>query len=48
AEIRKLFNGLELIAPGLVRCVDWLPEGPGPERLNAAQRCIAGAVAVKR
>ncbi|MFF7325827.1 SAM-dependent methyltransferase [[Kitasatospora] papulosa] len=48
AEIRKLFNRLELIAPGLVRCVDWLPEGPGPERLNAAQRCIAGAVALKR
>ncbi|MFE4690215.1 SAM-dependent methyltransferase [Streptomyces sp. NPDC056749] len=47
AELKEMFNGLELIAPGLVRCVDWRPEGPRLKPLNVAQRCIAGGVARK-
>jgi hypothetical protein len=46
-ELEKLFNGLEMLTPGLTRCVDWRPEGPRPDQLNAAQRCIAGGVARK-
>ncbi|WP_329224942.1 SAM-dependent methyltransferase [Streptomyces sp. NBC_00111] len=48
AELERLFNGLKLIAPGLVRCVDWRPEGPHIKSLNVAQRCIAGGVALKQ
>ncbi|MFC8226392.1 SAM-dependent methyltransferase [Streptomyces sp. NPDC057287] len=47
AELNDLFNGLELIAPGLVRCVDWRPEDPQLKPLSVAQRCIAGGVARK-
>ncbi|WP_051966379.1 SAM-dependent methyltransferase [Kitasatospora mediocidica] len=47
AELEELFNGLELVAPGLVRCADWWPDGPQLKQLNAAQRCIAGGVARK-
>ncbi|MFJ9850282.1 SAM-dependent methyltransferase [Streptomyces sp. NPDC101150] len=47
AELEELFNGLEIVAPGLVQCVDWWPDGPQLKQLNAAQRCIAGGVAGK-
>ncbi|MFD8791896.1 SAM-dependent methyltransferase [Streptomyces vinaceus] len=47
AELEELFNGLEMIDPGLVRCADWWPEGPRLRPLSAAQRCIAGGVAHK-
>ncbi|MFJ9419348.1 SAM-dependent methyltransferase [Streptomyces sp. NPDC101227] len=47
AELEELFNGLEIVAPGLVQCVDWWPDGPRLKQLNAAQRCIAGGVAGK-
>ncbi|MFE6105215.1 SAM-dependent methyltransferase [Streptomyces laurentii] len=47
AELRELFNGLEMVDPGLVRCAEWRPDGLLPRRLNAAQRCIAGGVARK-
>ncbi|MFJ9562340.1 SAM-dependent methyltransferase [Streptomyces fuscichromogenes] len=46
-ELLELFNGLELVDPGLVRCPDWWPDGPQLKPLNAAQRCIAGAVGRK-
>ncbi|EDY47308.1 SAM-dependent methyltransferase [Streptomyces clavuligerus] len=46
-ELLELFNGLDLVDPGLVRCADWWPDGPQLKPLNAAQRCIAGAVARK-
>ncbi|MEU8543828.1 SAM-dependent methyltransferase [Streptomyces sp. NPDC048717] len=45
AELQELFDGLEMVRPGLVRCADWRPDGSRTERLNAAQRCIAGGVA---
>ncbi|MEU9128765.1 SAM-dependent methyltransferase [Kitasatospora sp. NPDC048540] len=45
AELQDLFNGLEMVDPGLVRCADWRPDGPRAGELNAAQRCIAGGVA---
>lgn len=46
-EIRGLLPDLELIEPGLVRCVDWWPNGPRIEPLSAVQHCIAGAVGRK-
>jgi len=48
AEIMAMFPGLEMINPGLVRCVDWWPDGPQIKELDPVQYCIAGAVAVKR
>ncbi|MFE1317925.1 SAM-dependent methyltransferase [Kitasatospora phosalacinea] len=46
-ELLRLFDGLDLLAPGLVRCCDWRPDGPRPEPLTAGRRCIAGGVARK-
>lgn len=46
-ELQELFNGLELVPPGLVRCADWWPDGPHLKELNAAQRSIAGGIARK-
>ncbi|MEV7565394.1 SAM-dependent methyltransferase [Streptomyces tanashiensis] len=45
-ELKELFNGLEMVDPGLVRCSDWRRDDPPAER-NAAQQCIAGGVAHK-
>jgi SAM-dependent methyltransferase len=47
AEIRDMFPGLELVTPGLVRCVDWWPDGPRIKPLDPVQYCIVGAVARK-
>ncbi|MFJ7209930.1 SAM-dependent methyltransferase [Streptomyces sp. NPDC098789] len=47
AELQELFNDLEMITPGLVRCADWWPDGPQDRDLNAAQRSIAGGIARK-
>jgi len=47
AEVLELFDGLELVKPGLTLCADWWPDGPHIKPLNQAQRCIAGAVACK-
>jgi hypothetical protein len=46
-ELLELFDGLELIEPGLVRCADWWPDGPRLKELNQVQECIAGAVGRK-
>lgn len=47
AELLELFDGLELVEPGLVRCADWWPDGPRLKPLNPVQHCIAGAVGRK-
>ncbi|MBV9013141.1 MAG: SAM-dependent methyltransferase [Pseudonocardiales bacterium] len=47
AEIEGMFPGLELVEPGLVRCVDWWPDGPHLKPLDPIQYCIAGAVGCK-
>jgi S-adenosyl methyltransferase len=47
AELLELFDGLELVEPGLTLCADWWPDGPRLKELNQVQRCIAGAVARK-
>jgi S-adenosyl methyltransferase len=47
AELLELFDGLELVAPGLVKCADWWPDGPRLKELNPVQHCIAGAVGRK-
>ncbi|WP_025356192.1 SAM-dependent methyltransferase [Kutzneria albida] len=46
-EIASMFPGLELVAPGLVRCVDWWPDGPRVKPLDPVQHCIIGAVGRK-
>ncbi|WP_426361771.1 SAM-dependent methyltransferase [Streptomyces sp. E-08] len=45
-QLKDLFNGLEMVDPGLVRCTDWRRDDPRTGH-NAAQRCIAGGVARK-
>jgi hypothetical protein len=47
AEIEAMFGGLELIEPGLTRCVDWWPDGPQLRPLDPVQHCIVGGVARK-
>jgi hypothetical protein len=47
AELTELFEGLEMVDPGLVRCADWWPDGPRLQPLNQAQHCIAGGVGRK-
>lgn len=46
-EIESMFPGLELVTPGLVRCVDWWPDGPRIKQLDPVQHCIVGAVGRK-
>lgn len=46
-EILDMLPGLELIEPGLTRCVDWWPGGPRTKPLEPAQHCIVGAVGRK-
>ncbi|GLY67394.1 SAM-dependent methyltransferase [Amycolatopsis taiwanensis] len=48
AEIEQLFAGLDLVPPGVTRCVDWWPDGPRSRPLNQVQHCIAGGVGRKR
>jgi SAM-dependent methyltransferase len=47
AELLELFDGLELIEPGLTLCADWWPDGPRLKPLNQVQYCIAGAIGRK-
>jgi hypothetical protein len=47
AEIERMFPGMELIEPGLVRCADWWPDGPRIKPLDPVQHCIVGAVGRK-
>jgi hypothetical protein len=44
-EIRRLFNGLELLEPGLVPVQDWRPAGPGDP--DPARGWMLGGVARK-
>jgi hypothetical protein len=46
-EVEELFDGLEMITPGVVRCVDWWPDGPQIKPLNQVQHCIAGGIGRK-
>lgn len=46
-ELLELFDGLDLVEPGLVRCADWWPDGPRLKPLNQVQHCIAGGVGRK-
>lgn len=47
AEVLDLFDELELIPPGLVRCTDWQADGVRSRPLNPVQYCIAGAIGRK-
>jgi hypothetical protein len=46
-EIEGMLPGLELVAPGLVRCADWWPDGPQIRPLDPVQHCVVGAVGRK-
>nr|WP_240477261.1 SAM-dependent methyltransferase [Jiangella muralis] len=48
AEIEELFDGLEMVDPGVTLCARWWPDGPELNHLSQAQECIAGGVGVKR
>ncbi|MBS2964657.1 SAM-dependent methyltransferase [Actinocrinis puniceicyclus] len=47
AELEELFDGLEMVDPGLTLCADWWPDGPRIKPLNQVQRCIAGGIGRK-
>jgi hypothetical protein len=46
-ELEELFQGLEMVPPGLTLCADWWPDGPRLKPLNQVQYCIAGGVGRK-
>ncbi|MFI6870324.1 SAM-dependent methyltransferase [Nocardia sp. NPDC050406] len=47
AEIQSLFDGLEMVEPGLVLCDDWWPDGPRLKPLSPVRHCIVGGVGRK-
>ncbi|TNC26116.1 SAM-dependent methyltransferase [Amycolatopsis alkalitolerans] len=47
-EIEELFGDLEMVPPGVAKCVDWWPDGPQIKPLNQVQHCIAGGIGRKR
>ncbi|TDO47572.1 S-adenosyl methyltransferase [Kribbella sp. VKM Ac-2571] len=47
AELMEFFPDQELVAPGLVLCDDWWPDGPRLKPLNQVEECIVGAVGRK-
>ncbi|TCC03625.1 SAM-dependent methyltransferase [Kribbella soli] len=46
-ELMEFFPDQELVAPGLVLCDDWWPDGPRLKPLNQVEECIVGAVGRK-
>jgi hypothetical protein len=47
AEVLALFDGLELVEPGLVPLADWWPDGPRRDPLEPVRRLAFGGVARK-
>lgn len=47
-EIEELFDGLEMVEPGVALCAQWWPDGPELKGLHPARQCIAGGIGVKR
>jgi len=47
AQIESMLPGLELVAPGLVLCCDWWPDGPRVKPIVPVQQCIVAAVGRK-
>jgi S-adenosyl methyltransferase len=47
SEIEGMLPGLEMVEPGLVRCVDWWPDGPRIQPLDPVQHCLVGAIGRK-
>jgi SAM-dependent methyltransferase len=46
-QIKAMFPGEEMVAPGVVLCDDWWPDGPRIKPLNQVQECIACGVGRK-
>lgn len=46
-EIQAMFGTLEMVAPGLVRCDDWWPDGPHLTPLSDVRHCILGGIGRK-
>ncbi|GAA1921015.1 SAM-dependent methyltransferase [Streptomyces sodiiphilus] len=46
-EIRALFEGLEIVEPGLVPTTEWMPDHDGHRELTVWERMIVAALAVK-
>lgn len=47
AEVSEFFHGLDMVKPGLVRVVDWWPDGPHLRPRNLAQQLYVGGVGLK-
>lgn len=47
SEIEELFDGLEMVSPGVTLCAEWWPDGPQLKDLSRASHCIAGGVGRK-
>ncbi|WP_326838103.1 SAM-dependent methyltransferase [Amycolatopsis rhabdoformis] len=47
AEIQELFDGLEMIEPGITELVHWWPDGPQLKPITVAHRIIAGGIGRK-
>ncbi|WP_306356801.1 MULTISPECIES: SAM-dependent methyltransferase [unclassified Nocardia] len=48
AQIDAMFDGLEMVDPGVVLCDEWWPDGPRLRPLESVRHCIAGGVGRKR
>ncbi|WP_278262200.1 SAM-dependent methyltransferase [Nocardia sp. AG03] len=46
-EIQAMFGDLDMVAPGLVRCDDWWPDGPHLTPLSDVRNCILGGIGRK-
>lgn len=46
-EIAEMFGDLEMVAPGLVLCDEWWPDGPRVKPLSQIEECISGGIARK-
>ncbi|MBA0127518.1 SAM-dependent methyltransferase [Haloechinothrix sp. YIM 98757] len=46
-QIEELFNGLEMVEPGVAKCFEWWPDGPMLGEPSQVSHCIAGGVARK-
>lgn len=47
SEIAGLFDGLELVEPGLTYLHEWWPDGPQPSELHPVMYTLLGAVGRK-
>lgn len=47
SEIEELFDGLEMVEPGVIELMDWWPDGPQLKPISVAQRLFVGGIGRK-